>query len=140
MTASQRAEISELDAASFLPYLVNKVPPACRAHAQIGDKIESVRKDTHTLLRSFCKCYASSKLFNYVMEVPQDVSVPCMSCLPCGLVTVVAIWTHHAASDRQGLKSKNAKQRAECLIEMESLIGAQGMAVCQVRLHAHVFN
>jgi cytoskeleton-associated protein 5 len=34
----------------------------------------------------------------------------------------------------QGLKSKNAKQRAECLIEMEFLVTTHGMSVCQAQV------
>ena len=90
LAARQTYEMSEIEASSFLPYLLSK----------IGDKIESVRKDTHTLLRAMAKCYPPNKLFLYVLE---------------------------------GLKSKNAKQRAECLVEVDYMIATHGMNVCQVR-------
>eukprot|EP00051_Salpingoeca_urceolata_P019401 m.283246 g.283246 ORF g.283246 m.283246 type:complete len:2080 (+) comp19412_c0_seq6:220-6459(+) len=82
-------EMTEPEAASFVPYLI----------LRFGDKIESVRKDCHGLIKTLSQVYPASKLFSYVLD---------------------------------GLKSKNAKQRAECLNEIDTLIGRHGMQVCQM--------
>lgn len=56
--ADEELEISDSEAGAFLPHLVN----------MSGSKLESIRQDTHSLLRSVCKTYPSSKVFQYVLE------------------------------------------------------------------------
>lgn len=80
--------LQEIEAFSFVPYLVNKV----------GDPKDNIRRDVHNIIQMICKVYPSSKLFSYLLE---------------------------------GLKSKNAKQRTECLEELGCLIMAYGINVCQ---------
>ncbi len=71
LAAASKHEMVEYEAAAFLPYLVGKV--FClqlSSDCQLGDKIESVRKDTHTLLRTLCRgTYPPAKMFAYIMEV-----------------------------------------------------------------------
>lgn len=78
----------ELEAASFVPYLILK----------IGDSKDPVRKGVREILKIIGKIYPSSKMFSYIM---------------------------------QGLSSKNARQRAECLEELGSMIEMFGLNVCQ---------
>lgn len=78
----------ELEAVSFIPYLIMK----------IGDSKDAVRKGVREILKIIARIYPPSKMFSYVM---------------------------------QGLSSKNARQRAECLEELGSMIEIHGLAVCQ---------
>ncbi len=71
--------LHEIEAVSFIPYLINKV----------GDPKDQVRNSIRAILRSLRNIYAASKLSNFLME---------------------------------GSKSKNAKQRAECLEDIVSFI------------------
>lgn len=79
--------LHEIEAASFIPFLVMK----------IGDPKDQIRNSCRTILRHLCKLYPASKLFVFLMN---------------------------------GLATKNAKQRAECLEEMGTLIRVSGLGVC----------
>jgi len=50
--------LSDYEGGGFLPYLTQ----------QSGSKLEQIRVATHTLLRSICKTYPSSKVFQYLLE------------------------------------------------------------------------
>ncbi|XP_055925543.1 cytoskeleton-associated protein 5-like isoform X1 [Argiope bruennichi] len=78
----------DLEAASFVPYLILK----------IGDPKDAVRKGVREIIKSISRIYPYSKMFSYIM---------------------------------QGLPSKNARQRAECLEELGSMIESYGLNVCQ---------
>ncbi|XP_029845565.2 cytoskeleton-associated protein 5 [Ixodes scapularis] len=78
----------DLEAASFLPYLVLKA----------GDSKDTVRKGVHDILRRVCKVFPACKMFGFLM---------------------------------QGLASKNARQRAECLEELGHLVEVFGVSVCE---------
>ncbi|KAG8185075.1 hypothetical protein JTE90_029692 [Oedothorax gibbosus] len=78
----------ELEASSFVPYLIMK----------IGDPKDAVRKGVREIIKTISRIYPYSKMFSYIM---------------------------------QGLTSKNARQRAECLEELESMIETYGLNVCQ---------
>uniref|UniRef100_UPI003AB1091D cytoskeleton-associated protein 5-like n=1 Tax=Centroberyx gerrardi TaxID=166262 RepID=UPI003AB1091D len=80
--------LSELEANSFIPYLILKM----------GESKDVVRKDVRAIMSMLCKVYPASKIFPFIME---------------------------------GTKSKNSKQRAECLDELGCLIALCGMSVCQ---------
>ncbi|XP_076471814.1 cytoskeleton-associated protein 5-like isoform X2 [Babylonia areolata] len=80
--------LSDLDANSFIPYLVLKV----------GDSKDNVRRDVRNIFKLICKVYPASKLFVFLLD---------------------------------GLKSKNSKQRTECLEEMGCLIEQYGINICQ---------
>ncbi|XP_069761542.1 cytoskeleton-associated protein 5 isoform X3 [Narcine bancroftii] len=80
--------LTENEASSFIPYLINKV----------GEPKDVIRKDVRSILNMMCKVYPASKMFNLIME---------------------------------GLKSKNSKQRAECLEELGALIEVYDLNVCQ---------
>ncbi|XP_054706442.1 cytoskeleton-associated protein 5-like [Uloborus diversus] len=78
----------ELEAASFVPYLILK----------IGDPKDPVRKAVREIIKYINRIYPCSKMFAYIM---------------------------------QGLSSKNARQRAECLEELGLMIEIYGLGVCQ---------
>ncbi|GCC27644.1 hypothetical protein chiPu_0006070 [Chiloscyllium punctatum] len=80
--------LTDNEASSFLPYLINKV----------GEPKDVIRKDVRSIMNMMCKVYPASKMFSFVME---------------------------------GLKSKNSKQRAECLEELGALIEVYDLNVCQ---------
>ncbi|XP_059831965.1 cytoskeleton-associated protein 5 isoform X3 [Hypanus sabinus] len=80
--------LTENEATSFIPYLINKV----------GEPKDVIRKDVRSILNMMCKVYPASKMFSLIME---------------------------------GLKSKNSKQRAECLEELGALIEVHDLNVCQ---------
>ena len=56
--AAEDYHLQEIEAVSFIPYLVNKV----------GDPKDNIRRDVHIILQLICKVYPSSKLFNYLLE------------------------------------------------------------------------
>eukprot|EP00043_Microstomoeca_roanoka_P017935 m.188939 g.188939 ORF g.188939 m.188939 type:complete len:2143 (-) comp16735_c0_seq1:1771-8199(-) len=86
--ADQSYALSEYEASSFIPYLIQK----------LGDKMENIRDDTHAVLALMIRSYPGSKMFTYLLD---------------------------------GLKSKNSRQRAGCLVAMNNLLASQGMAVCE---------
>ncbi|XP_028404850.1 cytoskeleton-associated protein 5-like isoform X2 [Dendronephthya gigantea] len=88
LLANEEFKLSEYEASSFLPYLIQK----------IGDPKDAVRKMIRGLLKWILKVYPASKLFNYIAD---------------------------------GLKSKNAKTRTECLGEIAYLVSVFGENVCQ---------
>ncbi|XP_075044282.1 cytoskeleton-associated protein 5 isoform X2 [Mixophyes fleayi] len=88
MLSQDEYHMTELEANSFIPYLLLKV----------GEPKDLVRKDVRAILTKMCQVYPASKMFNFVME---------------------------------GIKSKNSKQRAECLEELGCLVESYGMNVCQ---------
>ncbi|XP_063800617.1 cytoskeleton-associated protein 5 isoform X2 [Pseudophryne corroboree] len=88
MLSQDEYHMTELEATSFIPYLLLKV----------GEPKDLVRKDVRAILTKMCQVYPASKMFNFVME---------------------------------GIKSKNSKQRAECLEELGCLVESYGMNVCQ---------
>ncbi|XP_068116838.1 cytoskeleton-associated protein 5 isoform X2 [Hyperolius riggenbachi] len=88
MLSQEEYHLTELEATSFIPYLLLKV----------GESKDVVRKDVRAILNKMCQVYPASKMFNFVME---------------------------------GIKSKNSKQRAECLEELGCLVESYGMNVCQ---------
>uniref|UniRef100_F6XPY6 Cytoskeleton-associated protein 5 n=1 Tax=Xenopus tropicalis TaxID=8364 RepID=F6XPY6_XENTR len=88
MLSQEEYHLTEMEATSFLPYLMLKV----------GEPKDIVRKDVRAILNKMCQVYPASKMFNFVME---------------------------------GTKSKNSKQRAECLEELGCLVESYGMNVCQ---------
>ncbi|KAM4018597.1 cytoskeleton-associated protein 5 isoform 2-T2 [Anomaloglossus baeobatrachus] len=88
MLSQEEYHLTELEATSFIPYLLLKV----------GEPKDIVRKDVRAILNKMCQVYPASKMFNFIME---------------------------------GIKSKNSKQRAECLEELGCLVESYGMNVCQ---------
>ncbi|XP_069821985.1 cytoskeleton-associated protein 5 isoform X3 [Dendropsophus ebraccatus] len=88
MLSQEEYHFTELEATSFIPYLLLKV----------GEPKDIVRKDVRAILTKMCQVYPASKMFNFVME---------------------------------GIKSKNSKQRAECLEELGCLVESYGVNVCQ---------
>ncbi|XP_066439476.1 cytoskeleton-associated protein 5-A isoform X2 [Eleutherodactylus coqui] len=88
MLSQEEYHLTELEATSFIPYLLLKV----------GESKDVVRKDVRAILNKMCQVYPASKMFNFIME---------------------------------GIKSKNSKQRAECLEELGCLVESYGMNVCQ---------
>ncbi|KAM8940030.1 cytoskeleton-associated protein 5 isoform 2-T2 [Pelodytes ibericus] len=88
MLSQEEYHMTELEATSFIPYLLLKV----------GESKDLVRKDVRAILTKMCQVYPASKMFNFVMD---------------------------------GIKSKNSKQRAECLEELGCLVESYGMNVCQ---------
>ncbi|KAG8438277.1 hypothetical protein GDO86_008822 [Hymenochirus boettgeri] len=88
MLSQEEYHMTELEATSFIPYLLLKV----------GEPKDVVRKDVRAILNKMCQVYPASKMFNFVME---------------------------------GTKTKNSKQRAECLEELGCLVETYGMNVCQ---------
>lgn len=88
MLSQEEYHLTELEANSFIPYLLLKV----------GEPKDLVRKDVRAILNKMCQVYPASKMFNFVME---------------------------------GIKSKNSKQRAECLEELGCLVESYGVNVCQ---------
>ncbi|XP_075439924.1 cytoskeleton-associated protein 5 isoform X3 [Ascaphus truei] len=88
MLSQEEYHLSEMEANSFIPYLLLKV----------GESKDLVRKDVRAILSKMCQVYPASKMFNFVMD---------------------------------GIKSKNSKQRAECLEELGCLVESYGMNVCQ---------
>ncbi|XP_056382427.1 LOW QUALITY PROTEIN: cytoskeleton-associated protein 5 [Hyla sarda] len=88
MLSQEEYHFTELEANSFIPYLLLKV----------GEPKDIVRKDVRAILNKMCQVYPASKMFNFVME---------------------------------GIKSKNSKQRAECLEELGCLVESYGVNVCQ---------
>jgi cytoskeleton-associated protein 5 len=50
--------LSEYEAVSFLPFLINKV----------GDPKEVMRTRIRNILKSFCRIYPASKVFNYLLD------------------------------------------------------------------------
>merc|ERR1719239_343165 len=79
--------LHEIEANSFLPYLINKM----------GDPKDQIRGCCRSILGLVCLLYPASKLFPFLMN---------------------------------GLGTKNAKQRAECLEEIGTHIRKQGISVC----------
>ncbi|XP_075694010.1 cytoskeleton-associated protein 5 isoform X2 [Rhinoderma darwinii] len=88
MLSQEEYHFTELEATSFIPYLLLKV----------GEPKDVVRKDVRAILSKMCQVYPASKMFNFVMD---------------------------------GIKSKNSKQRAECLEELGCLVESYGVNVCQ---------
>ncbi|XP_070200256.1 cytoskeleton-associated protein 5-like isoform X2 [Littorina saxatilis] len=86
--ADRDMNLSDLDANSFIPYLVQKV----------GDSKDNVRRDVRSIFKLICKVYPASKFFVFLLD---------------------------------GIKSKNSKQRTECLEEMGCLIEQYGVNICQ---------
>ncbi|GFR88014.1 cytoskeleton-associated protein 5 [Elysia marginata] len=58
MLATLDYHMSELEANSFVPYLLLKS----------GDPKDNVRRDVRAILKAMCKIYPSSKLFSYIIE------------------------------------------------------------------------
>ena len=86
--ADESYNLHDIEAASFIPFLVNKV----------GDPKDPVRNSIKKIFKRMCQVYPVSKFSPYLME---------------------------------GLKHKNAKQRAECLEEIGGLLKNYGMNVLQ---------
>ncbi|GAB1602380.1 cytoskeleton-associated protein 5-like isoform X1 [Argonauta hians] len=88
LLAVEDYHLNDIEAISFIPYLIIKV----------GDPKDNVRQNVRTILKSVCKVYPGSKLFPYLID---------------------------------GLRSKNSKQRAECLDVCGYLMEVFNMSVCQ---------
>ncbi|KAJ8298919.1 hypothetical protein KUTeg_022979 [Tegillarca granosa] len=88
MLAGMDYHLAELEASSFIPYLVIKV----------GDAKDNVRRDVRGIFKLIYKVYPSSKMFTNLLD---------------------------------GLKTKNSKQRTECLEELGYLIEVHGISICQ---------
>eukprot|EP00058_Branchiostoma_floridae_P023061 XP_002608551.1 hypothetical protein BRAFLDRAFT_98911 [Branchiostoma floridae] len=86
--AENEYRLLDIEANSFLPYLVIKV----------GDSKDVIRRDVRAILKIITKVYPASKIFPFLMD---------------------------------GVRSKNAKQRAECIEELGCLIEGYGLNVCQ---------
>lgn len=56
--AAEDYHLQEIEAVSFIPYIVNKV----------GDPKDNIRRDVHIILQMICRVYPSSKMFNYLLE------------------------------------------------------------------------
>ena len=83
-----RYSLHDIEAVSFIPYLVNKV----------GDPKDQVRNSIRTMFKRLSQVYAVSKLCPYILD---------------------------------GIKSKNAKQRTECMDEIGHMIKEYGINVLQ---------
>ncbi|XP_052066786.1 cytoskeleton-associated protein 5-like [Mytilus californianus] len=88
MLSDEDYHLVELEASSFIPYLIIKV----------GENKDNVRREVRSIFKLICKVYPASKMFTYLID---------------------------------GLKSKNSKQRMECLEELGSLIESHGINICQ---------
>ncbi|XP_048241542.1 cytoskeleton-associated protein 5-like isoform X2 [Haliotis rufescens] len=88
MLADSDYHLADIEAISFIPYLVLKV----------GESKDNVRREVRKIFKLICKVYPASKMFSHLID---------------------------------GLKSKNSKQRAECLDELGSLIESYGITICQ---------
>ncbi len=86
--ADDSYSLHDIEAVSFIPYLVNKV----------GDPKDQVRNGIRNMFKRLRQVYPSSKLCPYILE---------------------------------GIKSKNAKQRAECLDDIGMMIREYGINVLQ---------
>ena len=86
--ADDSYSMNDIEAVSFIPYLVNKV----------GDPKDQVRNSIRTMMKTLRQVYPVSKFCPYILE---------------------------------GIKSKNAKQRTECLDEVGSMIREYGVNVLQ---------
>ncbi|KAL4225289.1 Cytoskeleton associated protein 5 [Mactra antiquata] len=80
--------LHEIEAVSFVPYLVIKV----------GENKDNVRRDVRSIFKLLYKVYPASKMFVFILD---------------------------------GVKSKNSKQRTECLEELGYLIETYGISICQ---------
>ncbi|KAK0049616.1 cytoskeleton-associated protein 5 [Biomphalaria pfeifferi] len=58
MLASQDYHLSDLEASSFIPYLILKS----------GDPKDNVRRDVRNILKQMCKIYPSVKMFSFIIE------------------------------------------------------------------------
>ncbi|EGD82847.1 hypothetical protein PTSG_03479 [Salpingoeca rosetta] len=54
----QGYSMSDYEAASFVPYLIQK----------LGDKMENIREDTHAVLRTLPQVYTGNRLFSYLLD------------------------------------------------------------------------
>ncbi|KAK3102168.1 hypothetical protein FSP39_009299 [Pinctada imbricata] len=88
MLAEMDYNLHEIEASSFIPYLILKV----------GDPKDNVRQGVRGIIKVMYKIYPASKIFVFLMD---------------------------------GVKSKNAKQRMECLEELGYLIESYGISICQ---------
>ncbi|XP_059481984.1 protein mini spindles isoform X2 [Neocloeon triangulifer] len=88
MLAEDGYNMPEMEASSFIPYLILKS----------GDPKDTVRNGVKNIMHQITLIYPCSRLFAYVME---------------------------------GLKSKNSRQRTECLEELGLLIDNYGISVSQ---------
>lgn len=86
--ADDSYSLHDIEAVSFIPYLVNKV----------GDPKDQVRNSIRAMFKRLRQVYPVSKLCPYILE---------------------------------GIKSKNAKQRTECLDDIGSMIRDYGINVLQ---------
>ena len=86
--ADDSYSLHDIEAVSFIPYLVNKV----------GDPKDQVRNGIRTMFKRLRQIYPVSKLCPYILE---------------------------------GIKSKTAKQRTECLDDIGSMIREFGINVLQ---------
>ena len=86
--ADDSYSLHDIEAVSFIPYLVNKV----------GDPKDQVRNSIRTMFKRLRQVYPVSKLAPYILE---------------------------------GVKSKNAKQRTECLDDIGNMIRDYGINVLQ---------
>ena len=88
LLVSNEYHLHDIEAVSFVPYLINKV----------GDPKDQVRNSIKSIIKILFQVYPASKMSVYLMD---------------------------------GLKSKNAKQRAECLDELGYCVGRLGSSVLQ---------
>ncbi|CAG2202668.1 CKAP5 [Mytilus edulis] len=88
MLSDEDYHLVELEASSFIPYLIIKV----------GENKDNVRREVRSIFKLICKVYPASKMFTFLLD---------------------------------GLKSKNSKQRMECLEELGCLIESHGINICQ---------
>ncbi|XP_041367175.1 cytoskeleton-associated protein 5-like isoform X2 [Gigantopelta aegis] len=86
--AEEDYHMHDIEASSFLPYLILKV----------GDSKDTVRREVRKIFKLIYKSFPASKMFCFFID---------------------------------GLKSKNSKQRAECLDELGFLIELYGITICQ---------
>lgn len=80
--------LHEIEASSFVPYLVIKV----------GENKDNVRREVRSIFKLLYKIYPASKAFVFISD---------------------------------GVKSKNSKQRTECLEELGYMIETYGISICQ---------
>lgn len=113
-------KLVEQEASSFIPYLVNKVSR------------EQPMWHSHVFVRAATRSRALGRTatpFSAALLRSTQLASCLATCSRSSFCTACSVFMKFVS---QGLKSKNSKQRAECLIEISHLIERHGMSVCQI--------
>ncbi|CAJ0916926.1 unnamed protein product [Ranitomeya imitator] len=113
MLSQEEYHLTELEATSFIPYLLLKV----------GEPKDIVRKDVRAILNKMCQVYPASKMFNFIMEGIKSKN----SKQRAGESGRAALG-HTGESPAPSLTSCPS---SECLEELGCLVESYGMNVCQ---------